>query len=101
VNVIQVTELVAVHEQLEPVVIEMLPKLPVDGALTLAGDTLYEHCANAGRASRRQNSANKTPQHRTIIGSPLGEDALRFAEWTAAAGAYPGPMAVPGTHCLR
>jgi hypothetical protein len=71
VNVTQLTELTAVHEQLEPVVIEMLPKLPVDGAVTLVGDTLYEHCANAGRASRRQNSAKMTPQVRTIIGSPL------------------------------
>jgi hypothetical protein len=74
VKVTQLTELVAFHEQLEPVVMEMLPKLPVEGEVMLVGETLYEHCADAGRASRRQISASRTLQHRRIIGSPLGED---------------------------
>ena len=76
VNVTQLTALVAVHEQPDPVMIEMLPKLPVDGALTVVGDTLYEHCAYAGRASRRQNSASMTPQHRTIIGTLVVRTAV-------------------------
>jgi hypothetical protein len=48
VIVIQLTELTAVHAQLDPVMIEMLPRLPVDAADTLVGDTLYVHCACAG-----------------------------------------------------
>jgi hypothetical protein len=39
--VIQLTALVAVHAQLEPVVTATLPLLPVDGTDTLVGDTLY------------------------------------------------------------
>jgi hypothetical protein len=100
VKVTQLTELVAVHEQLEPVVMEMLPKLPVEGAVMLVGDTLYVHCANAGRASSRQNSANKTPQHRTIIGSPLDEDGYPAGSWTdTPEGAYRGPRLVCVTRC--
>ena len=40
VIVIQLTALLAVHAQLEPVVTATLPVLPVDGAETVVGDTL-------------------------------------------------------------
>jgi hypothetical protein len=40
VMVIQLTALVAVHAQPEPVVTATLPLLPVDGTETLVGDTL-------------------------------------------------------------
>ena len=40
VIVIQLTALVAVHAQLEPVVTATLPLVPVDGALTAVGDTV-------------------------------------------------------------
>jgi hypothetical protein len=40
VMVIQLTELVAVHAQLDPVVTAMLPLLPVEGTETLVGETL-------------------------------------------------------------
>jgi hypothetical protein len=40
VIVIQLTVLVAVHAQLEPVVTAMLPLLPVEGTDALVGDTL-------------------------------------------------------------
>jgi hypothetical protein len=71
VIVIQLTELTADHAQLEPVVIETLPIIPVDGTDTAVGDTEYVHCASAGRASNRQTSANRMPQHRTFIGRPF------------------------------
>jgi hypothetical protein len=41
VIVIQLTELTAVHAQLEPVVTAMLELVPVEGTDTLVGDTLY------------------------------------------------------------
>jgi hypothetical protein len=40
VIVIQLDELAAVHAQLEPVTIEMLPFSPVDAAETLVGETV-------------------------------------------------------------
>jgi hypothetical protein len=40
VIVIQLTALVAVHAQLEPVVTDTLPLVPVDGELMAVGDTL-------------------------------------------------------------
>ena len=40
VTVIQATELVAVHAQLEPVVTEMVLLSPVDGAETVVGVTV-------------------------------------------------------------
>ena len=40
VIVIQLTALVAVHAQLDPVVTDTLPLLPVDGAFTDVGDTV-------------------------------------------------------------
>jgi hypothetical protein len=39
VIVIQLTELVAVHAQLDPVTMETLPLRPLDAAETLVGDT--------------------------------------------------------------
>jgi hypothetical protein len=39
--VIQLTLLVAVHGQLEPVMIETLPLLPVEGTETVVGETEY------------------------------------------------------------
>jgi hypothetical protein len=69
--VIQPTELTADHAQLEPVMIEMLLLLPVDGTETVVGDTEYVHCAAAGRAWSTQASANRTPHHRTNIGRPF------------------------------
>ena len=39
-TVIQPTALVAVHAQLEPVMTEILPLLPVEGTVTFVGDTL-------------------------------------------------------------
>ena len=39
VIVIQLTELVAVQAQLDPVMIETLPLRPLDGADTLVGET--------------------------------------------------------------
>jgi hypothetical protein len=41
VMVIQLTELVAVQAQLEPVVTAMLALVPVEGTDTFVGDTLY------------------------------------------------------------
>lgn len=83
--VIQLTLLTAVQAQLDPVTIETLPNSPVEGAVTVVGETLYVHCADAGRAPSTKNNASMTPQHRAIIGSSLGvERALPKA-------AYPGP----------
>jgi hypothetical protein len=41
VTVIQLTELVAVHEQLVPEVTDKALVLPIDGTLTLVGVTVY------------------------------------------------------------
>ena len=38
--VIQLTALVAVHAQLDPVVTDTLPLVPVEGAITEVGETL-------------------------------------------------------------
>jgi hypothetical protein len=72
VIVIQLTLLVAVHAQLDPVMTEMLLLLPADGTDTFVGDTEYVHCASAGRASSAKASASRTQQDRTVIDPPLG-----------------------------
>jgi hypothetical protein len=66
VIVIQLTELTAVQAQLEPVITVMLPILPVDGTETVVGDTEYEHCACAGRASRTRANTSRTPNRHVI-----------------------------------
>ena len=67
VIVIQGTWLTGVHAQALPVVTEMLPFIPVDGAVTLNGDTLYVHCASTARTSRTKTRAIKTPQRPSVI----------------------------------
>ena len=87
VMVIQLTELTAVHAQLEPVITVMLPTLPVDGTEIVVGETEYEHCAYAGRAaatSTAKISASRTP-HRTVIHCPLRESKVRGPETSGAA----------------
>jgi hypothetical protein len=75
VTVIQVAPLTDVHAQLDPVTTVMLPAPPVEATVALSGETVYVHCASAGRAWSTQTSANAMLQHRTNIGGPFGEIA--------------------------
>ena len=71
---IQPTLLVAVHAQLEPVRTKMPPLRPVDVAETVNGETVYVHCASAGRApASRQPSTRSAAQDRAIIRGPPGQ----------------------------
>lgn len=67
VIVIQLTWLVPVHAQLDPVITEMLLLAPVDGTDTLSGDTVYEHCACAGRGLSTNATAISAVHNRTVI----------------------------------
>jgi hypothetical protein len=72
VMVIQLTVLVAVHEQLVPVVIESALVLPMDGTDTLVGVTVAVHCASAVRTpTTTKTSAKNTAQCRSVIDVPL------------------------------
>ena len=73
VIVIQGTWLTGVQAQELPVITEMLPLSPVNGADTVAGDTLYVHCASTARTSRTKRSAIRTPQRRSVIHRPFLE----------------------------
>jgi hypothetical protein len=91
VTVIQLTLLTDVHAQLDPVVTETVPPPPVEPIVAAVGDTLYVHCAYAGRGSSRQRSARMTPQHRTIIGTLGVRTAFRDFS-----GRIRPPLHIPG-----
>lgn len=61
--VIQLTELTAVHAQLEPVVIDTLPSSPVEAAETLVGEIEYVHCASAGCTSAMARPTTSNAAH--------------------------------------
>jgi hypothetical protein len=88
VIVIQATVLVGVHEQLEPVVTEILLLRPVDGAEKFVGDTLYVHCASAARTSSPHHETNisaiRTPQRRRVIHHPLLNGYAQESRWECA-----------------
>jgi hypothetical protein len=67
--VIQLSGLVAVHAQLDPVITETLPLMPVNGTDWLSGETLYVHCASArlGQTTVRTSSA----AHILVIINPI------------------------------
>ena len=75
VIVIQVSVVVGVHAQELPVITEMLLFIPVDGAFTTVGDTLYVHWASAGRTSSPHQSPairpTRTPERRRAIHRPF------------------------------
>jgi hypothetical protein len=67
VTVIQLTELVAVHEQLVPVVTDSELVLPPDGTETDAGITVAVHWASAVCTPKTNTSATSRPQNRSVI----------------------------------
>jgi hypothetical protein len=64
--VIQLTLLVAVHEQAVPVATEIVPVFAVDGTDALVVPTLYTHCASTRRVSIANASANSAQQRRRV-----------------------------------
>jgi len=75
VIVIQVSVVEGDHAQALPVITEMLLFIPVDGALTIVGDTLNVHWASAARASSPHQSTairpTRTPERRRAIHRPF------------------------------
>lgn len=66
-TVIQLTELVAVHVQLVPVITESALVLPTDDTETVVGVTVDVHCASAVRTLTTKISATSRPQHRSVL----------------------------------
>jgi hypothetical protein len=67
VTVIQLTELVAVQEQLVPVVTDSELVLPLDGTETDVGVTVAVHWASAVCTPKTKTSATSRPQNRSFI----------------------------------
>ena len=66
-TVIQLTELVAVHVQLVPVITESALVLPIDDTETVVGVTVPVHCASAVRTPKMKTRATSRPQLRSVI----------------------------------